>query len=90
MFMSNNACYKVEEVGIFRIQRLPQKELSAGNVGYMIAGIKTVSDTRCGDTITLKNRPCDAPMPGFRESKPLLESCTPMTSFWPPAPGGRS
>jgi len=74
MFMSNNACHKVEEVGIFRIQRLPQKELSAGQVGYIIAGIKTVSDTRCGDTITLKNRPCETPMPGFRESKPVVFS----------------
>lgn len=74
MFMSNNACYKVEELGIFRIQRLPQKELSAGQVGYMIAGIKTVSDTRCGDTFTLKNRPCETSMPGFRESKPVVFS----------------
>ncbi|MGD9332583.1 MAG: GTP-binding protein, partial [Desulfobacterales bacterium] len=53
-FMSNNAAYKVEEVGIFQIVRKPQQELSAGQVGYLIAGIKTVSDTRCGDTITLK------------------------------------
>lgn len=74
MFMSNNACHKVEELGIFRIQRLPQKELSAGQVGYMIAGIKTVSDTRCGDTFTLKNRPCETSMPGFRESKPVVFS----------------
>jgi len=73
-FMSNNATYKVEEVGIFQIVRKPQKELSAGQVGYMIAGIKTVSDTRCGDTITLKNQPCDASMPGFKEAKPVVFS----------------
>ncbi|MBU0988482.1 MAG: GTP-binding protein, partial [Proteobacteria bacterium] len=42
-FMSNKAVYKVEEVGIFQILQIPQKELSAGQVGYMIAGIKTVS-----------------------------------------------
>jgi len=74
MFMSNKACYTVEEREIFRIQRLPQKELSAGQVGYIIAGIKTVSDTRCGDTITLKDRPCETPMSGFRESKPVVFS----------------
>jgi len=65
-FMSNNAAYKVEEVGIFQIVRIPQKEISAGQVGYLIAGIKTVSDTRCGDTITLKDRSCDRPMLGFK------------------------
>jgi len=73
-FMFNNARYKVEEVGVFQIVRKPRKALAAGEVGYMIAGIKTVSDTRCGDTITLKTNPCDAPMPGFRESKPVVFS----------------
>jgi GTP-binding protein LepA len=73
-FMFNKAAYKVEEVGIFQIARVPKKELSAGEVGYMIAGIKTVSDTRCGDTVTLKNRPCDAALPGFREAKPVVFS----------------
>ncbi len=73
-FMSNNAVHKVEEVGIFQINRAPQKELSAGQVGYIIAGIKTVSDTRCGDTITLKNRPCKTRMSGFKESKPVVFS----------------
>ena len=74
MFMSNNAVYKVEEVGIFQIDRIPQIEISAGQVGYMIAGIKTVSDTRCGDTITLKDSPCSTPMPGFKEAKPVVFS----------------
>ena len=73
-FMSNEASYKVEEVGIFQIRRVPQKTLSAGQVGYMIAGIKTVSDTRCGDTITHRKAPCDAPMPGFKEAKPVVFS----------------
>ncbi len=73
-FMFNQAVYKVEEVGIFQIVRIPQKELSAGQVGYMIAGIKTVSDTRCGDTITQKNDPCETPMPGFKEAKPVVFS----------------
>ncbi len=71
-FMYNDATYKVEEVGVFQIVRKPQKELSAGQVGYMIAGIKTVSDTRCGDTITLDERPCPKAMPGFKEAKPVV------------------
>ena len=83
IFMFNKAVYKVEEVGIFQIERVPQKELSAGQVGYLIAGIKTVSDTRCGDTITLKGQPCDAPMPGFKEAKPVVFS-----SIYPVASDG--
>ncbi len=71
-FMSNNATYKVEEVGIFQIERIPQPKLSAGQVGYLIAGIKTVSDTRCGDTITDDARPCSKPVPGFKEAKPVV------------------
>ncbi len=73
-FMSNNIAYRVEEVGIFQLERVVQPELSAGQVGYMLAGIKTLSDTRCGDTITSKNRPCDAPLPGFKEIKPVVFS----------------
>ncbi len=82
-FMSNNAVYKVEEVGIFQLERAPRDKLSAGQVGYIIAGIKTVSDTRCGDTITLKDRPCKTPMPGFKESKPVVFS-----SIYPVASDG--
>ena len=82
-FMSNNAVYKVEEVGIFQIDRIKQREISAGQVGYMIAGIKNVSDTRCGDTITLKNHPCKTPMPGFKEAKPVVFS-----SIYPVASDG--
>lgn len=82
-FMSNNVVYKVEEVGIFQIGRIPREELSAGQVGYIIAGIKTVSDTRCGDTITLKDRPCKTPMPGFKEAKPVVFS-----SIYPVASDG--
>jgi GTP-binding protein LepA len=82
-FMSNNVAHKVEEVGIFQIVRVPQKQLSAGQVGYLIAGIKTVSDTRCGDTITLRDRPCSASMPGFKEAKPVVFS-----SIYPVATDG--
>ena len=82
-FMSNNAVYKTEEVGIFQIEKVPKKEISAGQVGYIIAGIKTVSDTKCGDTITLKNRPCKSPMPGFKIEKPVVFS-----SIYPVASDG--
>ena len=82
-FMSNNAVYKVEEVGLFQIEMVKQKQLAAGQVGYMVAGIKTVSDTRCGDTITVKAQPCDAPMPGFKEAKPVVFS-----SIYPVASDG--
>lgn len=82
-FMSNNAVYKTEEVGIFQIEKEPKREISAGQVGYIIAGIKTVSDTKCGDTITLKNRPCKSPMPGFKIEKPVVFS-----SIYPVASDG--
>ncbi len=65
-FMSNNKEYRVEEVGLFGLKRAPQKTLAAGQVGYILAGIKTVEDTRPGDTITLATNPATAPLPGFR------------------------
>ena len=74
MFMSNQSEYTVEETGIFQIKRVPQKFITAGRVGYIIAGIKTVSDTRTGDTITLKKRPCSRALPGFKEPKPVVFS----------------
>ena len=73
-FMSNDATYKVEEVGVFRLQRELKDELCAGEVGYIISGIKTVSDTSIGDTITLDARPASAPLPGFKEVKPVVFS----------------
>lgn len=72
--MSNNATYKVEEVGIFRLNREPRKELSTASVGYIISGIKTVSDTRIGDTVTLDSDPAPAPLPGFKKAKPVVFS----------------
>ena len=73
-FMSNNSSYKIEELGVFQIVRIPKKELQAGEVGYIIAGIKTVSDTSCGDTITHMNRPCDEAVAGFKEPTPVVFS----------------
>ena len=71
-FMSNGATYKVEEVGHFLLQRTKREKLSAGEVGYIIAGVKTVADVRTGDTITLQNKPCSQPLPGFKEVKPVV------------------
>ena len=72
--MSMDTPYKVEEVGSFHLSRKPQKELVAGEVGYIIAGIKTVSDTRIGDTITLDENPTSEALPGFKEVKPMVYS----------------
>ena len=72
--MSMDTPYKVEEVGSFHLSRKPQKELVAGEVGYVIAGIKTVSDTRIGDTITLDENPTSEALPGFKEVKPMVYS----------------
>ena len=73
-FMSNNISYKVEEVGLFRLTKEPQKKLTAGQVGYIIAGVKNVGDTLNGDTITHKDNPCAKPLPGFKEVKPVVFS----------------
>jgi GTP-binding protein LepA len=74
LFLSNNATYRVEEVGFFRLRSVPQPELTAGQVGYIIAGIKNIGDTRAGDTITLRERPCAKPLPGFKEARQVVFS----------------
>ncbi|MGB5218815.1 MAG: translation elongation factor 4 [Smithella sp.] len=71
-FMYNSTTYKVEEVGHFLLTRAKRDKLSAGEVGYIIAGVKTVADVRTGDTITLQNQPCNQPLPGFKEVKPVV------------------
>ena len=73
-FLSNGSTYQVDEVGIFQLRLRPTEVLTAGEVGYLIAGIKTISDTRVGDTVTEELRPCRAPLPGFREVKPVVFS----------------
>ncbi len=74
LFMSNNAQYKVEEVGLFQIERKPQDELIAGQVGYFIAGIKNISDVKIGDTVTMPDKRCSEPLSGFREPTPVVFS----------------
>ena len=72
--MSSNTEYKVEQVGIFKIKYEETGVLEAGDVGYIIAGIKTVADVRVGDTITLVSKPAAEPLPGFKEVKPVVFS----------------
>ncbi len=72
--MSSSTDYKVEEVGVFKIKYEEKDCLEAGDVGYIIAGIKTVSDVRVGDTVTLASNPSSAPLPGFKEVKPVVFS----------------
>jgi GTP-binding protein LepA len=74
VFMSTGSRYEVESLGVFKLGMVEQEELAAGNVGYIIAGVKTVSDVRVGDTVTGVDKPCDGPLPGFREVKPVVFS----------------
>jgi GTP-binding protein LepA len=73
-FMSNGAEYEVETAGVFKLALVEQEGLSAGSVGYIIAGIKTVGDVRVGDTVTGAENPCAQALPGFREVKPVVFS----------------
>ena len=72
--MSSSSEYKVEQVGLFKIKYEQVASLEAGDVGYIIAGIKTVADVRVGDTITNSAKPASAPLPGFKEVKPVVFS----------------
>ncbi|WP_020612732.1 translation elongation factor 4 [Sediminispirochaeta bajacaliforniensis] len=72
--MNNGAVYGIEEVGMFRGDLLPTESLRAGEVGYMIAGIKTISDITVGDTVTHPERPCSVARHGFKEVKPVVFS----------------
>jgi GTP-binding protein LepA len=71
---SGGTVHEVEEVGHFRITLQESAEMAAGDVGYLFAGIKNIADIRVGDTITDDRKPCDAPLPGYREVKPFVFS----------------
>ena len=73
-FMHSDAVYKVEDCGIFQLQLVSTGVLRAGDVGYFIAGIKTISDIRVGDTVTGVKNPAEAPLEGFKEVKPVVFS----------------
>jgi GTP-binding protein LepA len=70
--MSNNQLYTIEELGIRTPKLVRVETLHAGEVGYVIANIKRVTDTRIGDTMTDDNRPASEPLPGFEEIKPMV------------------
>src|SRR5690606_14810375 len=71
-FYFNNKAFEAEEVGTLRMGRQKTDKLEAGNVGYLIAGMKDVNDCKVGDTIFLTKSPIDKPLPGYREVKPRL------------------
>jgi len=75
--LATNRTYEVQEVGIFRPQMEPTQSLSAGEVGYLIAGIKQIRDVRVGDTITYAGADVE-PLGGYREPKPMV-----FCSFYP-------
>ena len=71
-FVSTGKEYHADEVGILKMQMSPRKELYAGNVGYIISGIKSSKEVRVGDTITHVERPCVEAISGFEEVKPMV------------------
>ena len=70
--MAAGTIFEVSQVGIFSPKIEPVRELSAGEVGYIIAGIKQVTDTKIGDTITDADNPAQEPCPGYKDIKPLV------------------
>ncbi|NNE08217.1 MAG: elongation factor 4, partial [Gemmatimonadetes bacterium] len=72
-FLSTGQEYTVDEVGAFRLGRVPKPMLEAGSVGYMLAGVKRIQDAQVGDTVTLVGQEVDA-LPGFQEPKPMVFS----------------
>lgn len=73
-FFSTDKEYEVDEVGYLRLKMIPAEKLFAGEVGYMMANVKNVSDTRVGDTITEALHPAEKPLPGFKHIKPMVFS----------------
>ncbi len=72
LLMSTQAGHLCEQVGVFTPKSQPRTQLSAGEVGFIISGIKELQNARVGDTVTLADRPASAPLPGFKEIKPQV------------------
>jgi len=70
--MATGGSYEVEQLGVFTPKPLPVAALGAGEVGFVVAGIKKVSDVAIGDTLTDDRKPASAPLPGFKEIKPMV------------------
>ena len=71
-FFNTGMEYDADEIGVLQMKQMPREELSAGNVGYIISGIKTSKEVKVGDTITSVATPCDAPIAGFENVKPMV------------------
>jgi GTP-binding protein LepA len=72
--MSTGNDYEVKDLGVFRPKMTPFDKLVAGDVGYLIANVKTTADVKIGDTVTETRKPCPEPLPGFKEIHPLVFS----------------
>jgi GTP-binding protein LepA len=72
LLMATGASHLVEQVGVFTPKSRGRDQLSAGEVGFVIAGIKELRDARVGDTVTHERKPADKPLPGFKEIKPQV------------------
>lgn len=71
-FVATGKEYNADEIGVLKLDMQPCQELSAGNVGYIISGIKTSREVKVGDTITHVGNPCEAAIDGFEEVKPMV------------------
>ncbi|HOY28982.1 MAG TPA: translation elongation factor 4 [Flavobacteriales bacterium] len=71
-FFNTGVSYNADEVGVLKMDLKPQNKLSAGDVGYIISGIKTASEVKVGDTITQVDRPCETAIQGFEDVKPMV------------------
>jgi GTP-binding protein LepA len=71
-FLNTGKDYNAEEVGILKMELNPKKEVRAGDVGYIISGIKTAKEVKVGDTLTLAANPCEIPIKGFEDVKPMV------------------
>jgi GTP-binding protein LepA len=72
--LSNGRSFDVMETGFFRLRMEPAPALHAGEVGYVVTGIKNLKETKVGDTITSDANPCDVALPGFQDIKPMVFS----------------
>jgi GTP-binding protein LepA len=72
MMMSNSAKYKIDKVGVFTPKPIDKEFLGPGEMGFIVTGIKSVSETKVGDTITLSKNPVAKALPGFKPSKPVV------------------
>jgi len=72
LLMATNSMHPVEDLGVFTPKAVSKESLSAGEVGFIITGIKELKAAKVGDTVTLAGRPADSPLPGFKEVKPQV------------------